>query len=60
MFPHPHPLLPLQERKKLALTLKDAKSVVAKLELVCGIIIHIVFAVVYLMIFEVGRGGMRG
>ena len=28
---------------------------VAKLELVCGVIIHIVFAVVYLMIFEVGR-----
>jgi len=42
-----------QERKKLALTLQDAKSVVAKLELVCGVIIHIIFAVIYLMIFQV-------
>lgn len=47
----------LQERKKLALTLADTKSVVAKLELICGVVLHIVFGFIYLMIFEVGAGG---
>ncbi|GAX78241.1 hypothetical protein CEUSTIGMA_g5683.t1 [Chlamydomonas eustigma] len=42
-----------KERKKLALTLKDTKSVVAKLELVCGVVIHIAFMFIYLYIFQV-------
>lgn len=41
-----------KERKKLALTLKDTKSVVAKLELVCGVVIHIALLLVYFWIFE--------
>lgn len=42
-----------KERKKLAITLKDTKSVVAKLELVCGVVIHMGFALLYLYIFNV-------
>ncbi len=48
-----------QERKKLALTLKDAKSVVSKLELVCGVVIHIAFLLLYLWVFEVRPFGLE-
>lgn len=42
-----------QERKKLALTLQDTRTVVAKLELICGVVLHVLFAFVYLIIFQV-------
>ncbi|PNH11269.1 Mechanosensitive ion channel protein 10 [Tetrabaena socialis] len=46
-----------KERKKLALTLQDTRTVVAKLELICGCVLHIVFAFFYLVIFQAsGRG----
>ena len=55
MHPSTHLSVPLsdKERKKLALTLKDTKSVVAKLELVCGVVIHALFVLSYLWIFNV-------
>ncbi|KAG2445860.1 hypothetical protein HXX76_000464 [Chlamydomonas incerta] len=42
-----------KERKKLALTLQDTRTVVAKLELICGVVLHVLFAFVYLIIFQV-------
>lgn len=53
-LPPPPRLLP-QERKKLALTLQDTKTVVAKLELICGVVLHVLFAFFYLVIWQVGR-----
>eukprot|EP00798_Chlamydomonas_sp_ICE-L_P026211 gene26211-11942_t len=47
-----------KERKKLALSLKDTKSVVAKLELVCGVIIQTMFVLLYLWIFNVNIGNL--
>lgn len=45
-----------EERKKLALTLKDTKSVVGLLEGVIGVIVHLLFAIGYLIVFQVSRG----
>ena len=42
-----------QERKNLAFTLKDTKSVVAHVEMMLGVILHMLFAFAYLYIFEV-------
>ncbi|KAL6757038.1 hypothetical protein V8C86DRAFT_3026394 [Haematococcus lacustris] len=42
-----------KERKKLSLTLQDTHSVVGKLELICGVVLHVVAAGVYLAIFKV-------
>lgn len=43
----------LQERKNLAFTLKDTKSVVAHVEMMLGVFLHTLFAFAYLYIFEV-------
>ena len=45
--------LPPQERKNLAFTLKDTKSVVAHVEMMLGFFLHTLFAFAYLYIFEV-------
>lgn len=42
-----------QERKNLAFTLKDTKSVVAHVESMLGVFLHTLFAFAYLYIFEV-------
>ncbi|GIL65964.1 hypothetical protein Vafri_19606 [Volvox africanus] len=42
-----------KERKKLALTLQDTRTVVAKLELICGVVMHVLFGFLYLVIFQV-------
>lgn len=42
-----------KERRNLALSLKDAKTVVGKLELVIGVVLHIIFIFFYLMVFNV-------
>lgn len=42
-----------KERKNLAFTLKDTKTVVGKLEFVIAVIMHTIFFFFYLMIFEV-------
>jgi hypothetical protein len=42
-----------KERKHLAFTLADAKSVVARLEAVLGVAAHAAAAIVYLLIFRV-------
>lgn len=42
-----------QERKHLALQLKDTKTVVGKLEFMCGVAIHLIFILIYLVIFHV-------
>lgn len=42
-----------QERKHLALQLKDTKTVVGKLEAMCGIALHLIFILFYLVIFKV-------
>lgn len=44
-----------QERKNLALSLKDTRSVVGKLELICGVLMHVLMAIAYLNIFEVSE-----
>ena len=44
-----------KERKHLAFTLADAKSVVARLEFLLGVAAHAVAALLYLLIFRVGR-----
>ena len=44
-----------KNRKNLALTLKDTKTVVGKLERLFGTVVHIVFFFFYLMIFQVWR-----
>lgn len=43
-----------KERKHLAFTLADAKSVVARLEFLLGVAAHAVAALLYLLIFRVG------
>lgn len=45
-----------QERAHLALTLRDTKSVISKLERLLGAIIHTLFIFFYLAIFKVGPG----
>ena len=45
----------MQERKHLAMTLRDTKTVIAKLERLLGAIIHVVFVFSYLYIFNVRR-----
>lgn len=44
-----------KERKHLAFTLADAKSVVARLEFLLGVAAHAVAVLLYLLIFRVGR-----
>ena len=44
----------LQERKHLAFQLRDTKTVVSKLENVCGVIFHLIMVIFYLVIFDVG------
>lgn len=43
----------LQERKHLAFTLKDTKTIVGKLERIAGFVIHILMFFFYLVIFDV-------
>lgn len=45
--------VPLQERKHLAFTLKDTKTVVGKLENIVGFVIHALMIFFYLVIFDV-------
>ncbi|KAG2500887.1 hypothetical protein HYH03_001647 [Edaphochlamys debaryana] len=42
-----------KERKKLALTLQDTRTVVAKLELIVGVALHVLCAFFYLVIWQV-------
>ena len=42
-----------QERRHLAATLRDTKSVIGKLERVLGCMVHVVFVFFYLFIFNV-------
>ena len=44
----------MQERKDLAFTLKDTKTIVGKLRTILGIALHFVFIMFYLLIFAVG------
>ena len=44
-----------KERKNLALTLQDAHTVIAKLELIFGSVLHVLAFFIYLVIFQVGR-----
>lgn len=46
-------VLLMQERKHLAFQLKDTKTVVSKLERIFGVIIHLLFVILYLVIFDV-------
>lgn len=41
------------ERRDLAVSLKDTKSVVGKLESVIGVGIHIIFVFIYMLVFNV-------
>jgi len=43
----------LQERKDLAFTLKDTKTIVGKLETILGFAIHVLFIILYLLVFAV-------
>lgn len=43
-----------KERKNLAYTLQDARGVVSKLELIMGVMMHVLFVFFYLIIFDVG------
>jgi mechanosensitive ion channel protein 4/5/6/7/8/9/10 len=43
-----------QERKNLAHALKDTKSVVGKLQLICQIVFHVLGFFSYLVVFQVG------
>ncbi|KAK9823582.1 hypothetical protein WJX72_003976 [[Myrmecia] bisecta] len=45
-----------KERKNLAFTLKDTRTVVGKLEFITGIVVHILFIFFYLIIFNVNLG----
>ena len=45
-----------QNRKDLAMTLRDTKTVVGKLELIFGVAIHIICLFFYLTIFNVSQG----
>ncbi|DBA70546.1 TPA: hypothetical protein ACH3X2_011943 [Trebouxia sp. C0005] len=42
-----------KERKNLAYTLQDARGVVSKLELIMGVMMHVLFVFFYLIIFDV-------
>ena len=42
-----------RERKFLAATLRDTRTVVSRLELVIGVVVHLVFVFFYLLIFRV-------
>ena len=42
-----------QQRKNLAFTLQDARSVVSKLEMILGAVIHVLLVFAYLIIFDV-------
>ncbi len=44
-----------KERKNLAYTLQDARGVVSKLELIMGVMMHVLFVFFYLIIFDVSR-----
>jgi hypothetical protein len=48
-------LMIYKERKNLALTLKDTRTVVAKVENIFGVLVHTIFIFAYLFIFEVGE-----
>lgn len=53
---HKHALLQIyKERKNLAYTLQDARGVVSKLELIMGVMMHVLFVFFYLIIFDVRR-----
>ncbi len=47
--------LGLQERKHLAFTLKDTKTIVGKLERIAAFVIHVLMAFFYLVIFNVSH-----
>jgi hypothetical protein len=42
-----------QERKNLAATLKDTKTVIGRLEVLIGFTVHLCFVFFYLLIFRV-------
>ena len=42
-----------RERKFLAATLRDTRTVVGRLELIIGVVVHLVFIFFYLLIFRV-------
>ena len=44
-----------QNRKDLAMTLRDTKTVVGKLELIFGVAIHVICLFFYLTIFNVSQ-----
>ena len=48
-----------QERKNLAATLKDTKTVIGRLELLIGFSVHLCFVFFYLLIFRVRRPVIR-
>ena len=52
--------MPLQERKHLAFTLKDTRTIVGKLERICAFIIHAAFIYFYLLIFNVSGRWIQG
>ena len=53
---HKHASLQIyKERKNLAYTLQDARGVVSKLELIMGVMMHVLFVFFYLIIFDVRR-----
>ena len=43
----------MQERRNLAMTLKDTKTVVNKIERIFAVLLHIIFIFFYLLIFNV-------
>ena len=43
----------MQERRDLAFTLKDTKTIVGKLRTIVGTAIHLIFIMFYLLIFAV-------
>ena len=44
---------PSQERRDLAFTLKDTKTIVGKLRMIVGVALHLIFIMFYLVIFAV-------
>ncbi len=52
--------LGLQERKHLAFTLKDTKTIVGKLERIAAFVIHVLMAFFYLVIFNVSHISQPG
>lgn len=43
----------LQERRDLAFTLKDTKTIVGKLRMILGVTLHLLFILLYLVVFQV-------